>query len=240
MALETPGMRARPTRPDPAHAEKRGAVVAQAAAVRAAGGEAWVGDETAVRAFPPLRAAWSNRGAQAVVAVSGRNAPRTSYGALQVASGEPVDLARERARTADAVALAETVGAVRPGVPRLLVWDNAPSHHPTAVKQAAQDAGVALVFLPFRSPELMPREASWRGLEVGIAANRAYPTMDELAERTRASLDGMAKDHRLRRRGLRSSTLGWPSAWPVQYVAEDRLASLRLRDATRRDATCED
>ncbi len=126
MALETPGMRARPTRPG--LCRRKGAVVARAAAARAAGGEAWVGDETVVRAFPPLRAAWSNRGAQAVVAVSGRNAPRTSYGALRVASGEPVDLVRERARTADAVALAETVGAVRPGVPRLLVWDNAPSH----------------------------------------------------------------------------------------------------------------
>lgn len=175
----------------------------------AAGGEVWVGDETALREFPPLRAGWARRGEQAVVVISGRNARRTVFGALQAGSGELVRLVRERARTADAVALVERLGALRPAVPKLLIWDNAPPHHPTAVKLAAQEAGGDLVFLPFRSPELMPLEELWRGLKAEIAANRAYPTMEELAERALAWLDGMPNDDRLRRCGLRSSKFDW-------------------------------
>jgi transposase len=173
------------------------------------GGEVWVGDETALREFPPLRAGWARRGKQAVVVISGRNARRTIFGALHPASGELVAVVRERARTADAVALVDALGAVRPDVPKLLIWDNAPPHHPTAVKQAAQAAGIDLVFLPFRSPELMPLEDLWRGLKADIAANRAYPTLDELADRAHAWLDALSQDDRLRRCGLRSSKFDW-------------------------------
>jgi transposase len=144
-----------------------------------------------------------------VVVISGRNARRTIFGALQATNGELVDVVRERARTADAVALVEALGAVRPDVPKLLIWDNAPPHHPTAVKTAAQAAGVELAFLPFRSPELMPLEELWRGLKTEIAANRAYPTLAELADRAIAWLDAMSNDDRLRRSGLRSSKFDW-------------------------------
>lgn len=175
----------------------------------AAGGEVWVGDETALREFPPLRAAWSRRGEQAAVTVSGRNARRTVFGALNAASGELVRAVRERSRTADAVAFVEALGAVRPGVPKLLVWDNAPPHHPGLVKEAARAAGVELAFLPFRSPELMPLEDLWRGLKGEVAANRCYATMEELAERATAWLDGMTAAERRRRRGLEPSKFDW-------------------------------
>ena len=55
-----------------------------------AGGEVWVADETALREFPPLRAAWSRRGAPAIVLISGKNPRRTIFGALNVRSGELV------------------------------------------------------------------------------------------------------------------------------------------------------
>jgi transposase len=175
----------------------------------AAGGEIWVGDETALREFPPLRAAWSQRGQQAVVVISGRNARRTIFGALQASSGELVGVVRERARTADAVALLEALGAVRPDVPKLLIWDNAPPHHPIAVRTAAQAAGIALVFLPFRAPELMPLEDLWRGLKQTVAANRCYASLEELAERALAWLAALPDPERRRRCGLDSSKFDW-------------------------------
>jgi hypothetical protein len=127
-------------------------VIAQAAVMLATGGEVWVADETALREFPPLRASWSKRGEPAVVLISGRNTRRTILGAVNATTGELVHTVRERCRTDDVLAAVTAVGAVRPEVPKLLIWDNAPPHMPLRVRQAAQEAGITLAFLPFRSP----------------------------------------------------------------------------------------
>jgi len=175
----------------------------------AAGGEVWVADETTLREYPPLRAGWGKRGAQATVVISGRNARRVVCGALNAATGELVRLVRERSRADDVLAAVEALGRVRPDVPKLLVWDNAPPHRPTRVATAARLANVELAFLPFRSPELMPLEDLWRGAKAVTAANRCYPSIDEAATRAVAWLDDQTPEERLRRCGLRSSKFDW-------------------------------
>jgi transposase len=184
-------------------------VIAAARAVLAAGGEVWVGDETALREFPPLRAGWSKRGEPATVLVSGRNRRRTILGALRVDTGELVCTVRERGRTDDVLAAVERLGAVRPEAPKLLVWDNAPPHHPHRVRDAAAAAGISIAFLPFRSPELMPLEDLRRGLKATVAANRCYASLDELTDRAVAWLDGMSAPDRLRRCGFEASKFDW-------------------------------
>lgn len=175
----------------------------------AAGGEVWVADETGLREFPPLRAGWSKRGEPAVVIISGRNARRTLLGALNVTTGELVHTVRERCRTDDVLAAVEGLGAVRPEVPKLLIWDNAPPHKPHRVRDVAAAAGITVAFLPFRSPELMPLEELWRGLKATVAANRCYASLEELVERALAWLDGMSETERHRRCGLQSSKYQW-------------------------------
>ena len=184
-------------------------MIAEAQAVLAAGGEVWVADETALREFPPLRAGWSRVGHPALVTISGRNARRTLFGALNVATGELVCLPLLRARTDDIVAAMTELGNVRPGVPKLLIWDNAPPHHPHRVRDAAAAAGITLAFLPFRSPELMPLEELWRGLKQTVAANRCYASLEELVTRALAWLTAMSDAERRRRCGLTSSKFEW-------------------------------
>src|SRR5690242_16570922 len=101
----------------------------------AAGGEVWVGDETALREFPPLRAGWSRRGEPARVLISGRNRRRTILGALNATTGELVRTVRERCRTEDVLVALAALGTVRPETPKLLLWDNAPPHMPRRVRQ---------------------------------------------------------------------------------------------------------
>jgi len=184
-------------------------VSAAAAATLASGGEVWVADETALREFPPRRAGWSRRGHPATVLISGRNARRTILGALNPATGELVRTVRPRCRTDDVLAAVQALGAVRPGTPKLLVWDNAPPHQPHRVRDAGRAAGITIAFLPFRSPELMPLEELWRGLKQTVAANRCYASLDELAERALVWLDGMSADERRRRCGIESSKFSW-------------------------------
>jgi transposase len=184
-------------------------VIAQAQRMLAAGGEVWVADETALREFPPLRAGWGKRGEPTTVLISGRNKRRTILGALNATTGELVRVLRERCRTADVLALVEMLGQVRPEVPKVLIWDNAPPHMPLPVRQTAVEAGITIAFLPFRSPELMPLEELWRGLTQTLAANRCYASLEELAERALAWLDDMSDSERLRRCSLHSSKYAW-------------------------------
>ena len=92
--------------------------MAAADAMLAQGGEVWVADETALREFPPLRAGWSQVGQPAHVVISGRNARRTLFGALNVTSGELVCLPLMRCRTDDIVAAMTDLGQIRPGIPK--------------------------------------------------------------------------------------------------------------------------
>lgn len=175
----------------------------------AAGGEVWIGDATTLREFPPLRAGGSKRGEQPIVLISGRNARRVIHGALHPRTGELVRVVRERHRGDDAVVLIAVLAQGRPHVPKLLIWDNAPPHKPHRVREAAAAVGITVIFLPFRSPELNPCEDLWRGLKQEVAANRAYPTVDDLANHAVAWLDALSNADRRRRCGLLTSKFDW-------------------------------
>lgn len=184
-------------------------MIARAQQVRAAGGEIWFGDETTVREFPPLRAAWSRRGEQQVVVISGRNGRRVLHGALNPHSGEVVSVVRERNRQDDAAAFVTALGQVRPAAPKLLIWDNNPPHKPRRVQEAAAAAQIEIAWLPFRSPELNPCEGLWLHLKAEVAANRVFAEMDPLAARALAWLDALTPADRLRLAGLHSSKFQW-------------------------------
>jgi transposase len=171
----------------------------------------WFGDETTLREFPPLRAAWAKRGQQQIVVISGRNARRVVPGALNVATGELVPLVRERSRQDDCLAFVEALGQRRPHIPKLLVWDNAPPHHPKRVQAAAVAANIRLAFLPFRAPELMPCEDLWRLTTAQVAANRTYEAIQEQAERAVAWLAALSPFDRLLKSGLFSAKFQWLS-----------------------------
>lgn len=175
----------------------------------ATGGGVWFADETTLREFPPLRAGWSRCGEQAVVTISGRNARRVVHGALNIVTGGQVRVVRERNRGADSAALIAALAARAPAGKSLLVWDNAPPHHTRVARETAEATGIAIVPLPFRSPELMPCEDVWRAMKRVVAANRAYADVDELATRAVAWLDDRAPADLLRLAGLQSSKFDW-------------------------------
>lgn len=175
----------------------------------AAGGEVWVGDESTLREFPPLRACWAIRGQQREVVLTGRNGRRVIHGALQVTTGESAYLLRERSRQDDCMAFIARLGVVRPEVPKLLIWDNAPPHHPKRVQAAAEQVGITIVWLPFRAPELNPMEDLWRRLKAVVAANRVYDTLDALADHALSWLAAQLPESLLICCGLRSSKFDW-------------------------------
>lgn len=173
------------------------------------GGEVWASDETTLREFPPLRAAWARRGAQQVVLISGTNSRCVLHGALALKTGELVTMRRARCRTDDVVALLEALRTVRPAVPKLLIWDNAPPHHPKAVRAAAAAANIELAYLPFRSPELNPCEDLWRRLKARVAANRVAASVEALGEQADQFLAQLGPAGILQASSLNSSKFQW-------------------------------
>ncbi|HEY8291993.1 MAG TPA: IS630 family transposase, partial [Thermomicrobiales bacterium] len=188
---------------------KKGAIIAVVARTLAAGGSVWFADETTLREFPPLRAAWARRGEQAVVTISGRNARRVLHGAVNVATGEVVRVVRERNRGADSAALVAALATRTPAGRSLLVWDNAPAHHTRVPRETAAAVGITILPLPFRAPELMPCEDVWRELKRVVAANRAYADVDELVARAVAWLDDRTPEQILHLSGVTSSKFDW-------------------------------
>jgi transposase len=190
-------------------------VAEQAAALVAAGGEGWVGDETTLREFPPLHAGWAKRGAHRVVLISGRNRRRVIHGALHRASGDFVSLIRERSRQDDCRAFVQALAPGHPDVSKLLVWDNAPPHPPKRVVAAATAAPIQIAWLPFRSPELMPCEDLWRLAKAPVAANRPYREeasdllVQALAEQAAGCIEALSPFERLRCSGLLGSKFQW-------------------------------
>lgn len=181
----------------------------------AAGGEVWFGDETTVREFPPLRACWAKRGQQREVVISGRNDRRVIHGALNAASGDFVALIQERSRQDECIAFLATLAQVRPETSKLLIWDNAPPHHPNRVQEAAAAAHITIAWLPFRSPELNPDEDLWRLTKAQVAANRPYrdeapgTVVQALAEQAVSYIEALSPFDRLRCSGLFSSKFQW-------------------------------
>jgi transposase len=139
-------------------------------------------DWTLLRLFPPLRAAWALRGKAAVVPITGENAKRVLFGAINLRTGHRVLLIRHRAGGADVRAFFEEVR--RRYRHRGTIWlllDRASGHTDRRTQALAATLDIQLLWLPKQAPELNAMDQLWRELKREIAANRQYPTIDALA-----------------------------------------------------------
>jgi len=158
-------------------------------------------DETDLLLFPPLRAAWAKRGDPAPVWLSGRNARRVVFGAMNLRTGHRLFAPRERGRSADFRAFLGAVRSAYRGWHLALLLDADPCH--TAKASVAAAAGVTLLWLPARSPELNPLDTLWGQAKDAISANKQYP-IDEHVERFLGYLRGLSDQGALQTTGLLS------------------------------------
>lgn len=161
-------------------------------------------DETDLRWFPPLRAAWSPKGRPVEVEIHGGNAKRVLFGAVNVRTGSRLSMPRRYGRTADFQAFLELIRRSYRGRPVALLLDEASYHTSAGSRRTAAACGIELFWLPVRCPELNPMDHLWRHSKGVVAANRQYATMDELVARTVQHLHGLSNAKTLVKAGLRS------------------------------------
>lgn len=145
-------------------------------------------DETDLLLFPPLRSCWAQRGQDALVLLSGANARRVVFGALNPRTGHRLFLVRARQRAEDFCLFLREIHAHYRSWDVVVLLDEDSSHTAGASQRLAAELAIELLWLPKRCPELNPLEALWRNGKQTICANRQYATIEEQGERFRVYL----------------------------------------------------
>lgn len=159
-------------------------------------------DATILRLFPPLRCAGAFRGEQAEVRISGRNAKRVLFGAINPRTGHRVVLCRPRMRQEDFQAFLRHLRARYPGRPLWLLLDRAPCHEAFKSQMLAGQLDIGLSWLPTQCPEWNPVDHLRRESKRLIAANRQFRNIDAEADYAQRWFLGLTARQALRKAGI--------------------------------------
>jgi len=161
-------------------------------------------DETDLLLFPPLRAGWSPRGGPKEVLLSGRNARRVVFGAMNLRTGSRLLLARERQQAADYQAFLRLVHDRYRGWHVALLQDEDPSHTAKGSVALASAFGIEVIPLPKRAPKLNPMDTLWGQAKDVVSANRQYATIEDQVERFIRHLESLSPREALETAGVLS------------------------------------
>ena len=101
-----------------------------------------------LRLFPVLRRAWALRGEQAHVPITGRNAKRVLFGAINLRTGHRVLLRRPNMQQAHFQAFLRLLREAYPGRRMALRLDEAPGHRAAKRQGLAAQLDIGLIWLP--------------------------------------------------------------------------------------------
>lgn len=172
-------------------------------------------DETLLRWFPPLRYCWALKGEQAKVPVSGRNAKRVLFGALNPRTGHCLLRRGSNLRQPDFQAFLRQLRHCYGGRAIWLLLDEAPHHTAGRSQQLAAQLEIQLIWLPKQCPELNPMDHLWRELKKDLLANYQFPTIDQAAECAINWILKLTPRQRLRKAGVLSNTF-----WLKGYLSK--------------------
>jgi DDE superfamily endonuclease len=164
-------------------------------------------DETDLRLFPPLRSGWARRGRPAPVPISGGNAKRVLFGAINITTGRRLFLVRRRGRASDYQAFLEEIHWHYRGWHVVLLLDEDSSHTAGRSQDLAAELKMELLWLPTRSPHLNPMDHLWRHGKQVMLANHQYDSIDTQAEDLVAYLMGLSPLEALTKAGILSGNL---------------------------------
>ncbi len=173
-------------------------------------------DWTLLRLFPPLRAMWVPIGAQAAVNITGYNAKRVLFGAIDVRTARRTIYISRKA-TANEVCFFLRVlrrAYARAGTIWLLA-DRASGHTAKITQRVAKALRICFVYLPKQWPELNAMDQLWKALKHEVAANRQADSIDGLAGRAARWTLHLTPAQARRKAGMAS-----PNFW-LRHVLHD-------------------
>lgn len=145
-------------------------------------------DEAHIHQDADLAYGWSERGGRLWVPSSspGLKAKASFYGIYLYSEGQVRIWDYDRANGDNTIDVLTRLRREFPERKVALIWDGAPYHRSTKVREAAKEKQFQLHPLPAYSPDFMPVEALWRWLRQEVTANHCHQTRGELCERVAA------------------------------------------------------
>jgi transposase InsO family protein len=161
---------------------------------------------TRLRLLPPLRAAWARVGKQAVVPVTGRNARRVLFGALNGRTAHRIILRWPSETSPGARAFLTEIRRRYRGAPTIwLLLDQGPAHTAAPTRRLAAELGIEFVWLPRPWPEGNAMDQLWREWKKRlVAANRQAASIEDLAQQAEDWVLGLGPQEALRQAGILS------------------------------------
>lgn len=161
-------------------------------------------DETILRLFPVLRRAWSLRGEQAKVYITGRNAKRVLFATINLRTGHRLVMRRARMRQEDFQAFLRLVRRRYGNRPVWMLLDEAPCHIAGRSLGLAVRLGIQFIFLPKQCSELNAMDQLWKDLKGQTSANYQFAGIEQHVKRAEAWLLSLSKRQALRKAGVLS------------------------------------
>ena len=159
-------------------------------------------DETIVRLFPVLRRAWSLRGEQAVVPITGKNAKRVLFGTLNPRTGHRIVFRASTMRQAPCQTFLRLLRHSYPGREIWLLLDEAPCHIAPKSQALAETLNIVLVWLPKQCSELNAMAHLWRALKDKLSANYQFKSIDEHADFAENGIRSLSNHETLLKAGV--------------------------------------
>lgn len=165
-------------------------------------------DETDLLLFPPLRVGWGLKGEPLNVPISGRNARRVIFGAMNLLDGGLWLLTQHHQRADNFQEFLEYLREHYGQRPIALLLDGDRSHTDEETQDLAEDLSIEFIWLPKRSPKLNPMDHLWGRAKDIVSANKQYATIDEQVERFLRYLVSLSGTEALHKAGVLS-----PNFW---------------------------
>jgi transposase len=162
-------------------------------------------DESEALTHPYLAHAWAKRGADLRVPAPGQSKKIAMMGALDWASRTLVIETSRTKRSADFIALLETLDLLygpKPGArikPVVIVLDNGPIHvsKATSAALAARAHWLTVEWLPKYAPELNDIEIVWRDLKAHHLAHQTFADVETLDAAIHAAVTALNTERKI-------------------------------------------
>jgi transposase len=138
-------------------------------------------DETILRLFPVLRRAWSLSGEPATVGITGQNAKRVLFGAINVRTGHRIATLCPALKQSGFQEFLRLIRRSYPGRPITILLDAASAHRAPESRALAVTLKIELIWLPKQCPELNVMDHLFKAVKADICANHQYKNIDEHA-----------------------------------------------------------